>query len=86
MKHTLIGRTLVAGAVLPIMSLTAQAYAASGTVTYNRDSPNPNVGWHNDGPWRVCSQDCDNPEIPGSDFTCKDVTILGMPFRDCMRP
>ena len=33
----------------------------------------PNVGWHTQGGMRVCTQDCDNPEIPGSGYTC-DVT------------
>jgi len=63
----------------------ARASAASdGTVTYNRDSPDPNIGWHNDGHgMRVCTQDCDNPEIPGSGFTCKSVQLMGMTAREC---
>jgi hypothetical protein len=32
---------------------------------------------------RVCTQDCDNPEIPGSGYTCRDVNILGMAMREC---
>jgi hypothetical protein len=57
--------------------------AAPGTVTYNRDSPNPNVGWHWQNGLRTCHSDCDDPEIPGSGYTCKNVTVLGMPMRDC---
>ena len=60
------------------------ATSASHTVTYNRDSPNPNIGWHNDGSgMRVCHQDCDNPEIPGSGYACRDVNIFGMTTREC---
>ena len=57
--------------------------SASGVVTYNRDSTDPNVGWHWQGGMRVCHQDCDNPEIPGSGYTCKDVQVLGMAMREC---
>jgi hypothetical protein len=56
---------------------------SGGTVTYNRDSPDPNVGWHWDHGMRVCSEDCDNPEIPGSGFTCRDVRLFGMNWREC---
>jgi hypothetical protein len=56
---------------------------ASGAVTYNRDSTDPNVGWHWEGGMRVCHQDCDNPEIPGSGYTCRDVQALGMAMREC---
>ncbi|HEX4408761.1 MAG TPA: hypothetical protein VH206_08315 [Xanthobacteraceae bacterium] len=66
----------------PVRS-TNVAASLSRTVTYNRDSPNPNIGWHNDGGMRVCHQDCDNPEIPGSGYTCKNVTVLGMAMRQC---
>jgi len=52
-------------------------------VTYDRDSKDPNVGWHTQGGMRVCTQDCDNPEIPGSGYTCRDVNFLGMPMREC---
>jgi hypothetical protein len=57
--------------------------SASGVVTYNRDSADPNVGWHWEGGMRVCHQDCDNPEIPGSGYTCRDVQALGMAMREC---
>jgi hypothetical protein len=56
---------------------------ASGVVTYNRDSVDPNVGWHWQGGMRVCHQDCDNPEIPGSGYTCRNVQVLGMAMREC---
>jgi hypothetical protein len=59
------------------------ARASSGVVTYNRDSKDPNIGWHDDGGMRVCHQDCDNPEIPGSGYTCRDVQVLGMAIREC---
>jgi hypothetical protein len=57
-------------------------------VTYNRDSKNPNIGWHWENGWRVCHQDCDNPPAdtparPGSGYTCKNVQVLGMPMREC---
>lgn len=57
--------------------------SSSGVVTYNRDSRDPNVGWHWENGMRVCHQDCDNPEIPGSGYTCKDVQALGMAMREC---
>ena len=57
--------------------------SASGVVTYNRDSSDPNVGWHWEGGMRVCHQDCDNPKIPGSGYTCKNVQVLGMAMRQC---
>jgi hypothetical protein len=52
-------------------------------VTYDRDSKDPNVGWHTQGGMRVCTQDCDNPEIPGSGYTCRNVNVLGMAMREC---
>jgi hypothetical protein len=57
--------------------------SASSAVTYNRDSADPNVGWHWESGMRVCHQDCDNPEIPGSGYICKDVQVLGMAMREC---
>jgi hypothetical protein len=57
--------------------------SASGVVIYNRDSADPNVGWHWQGGMRVCHQDCDNPEIPGSGYTCRNVQVLGMAMREC---
>jgi hypothetical protein len=32
---------------------------------------------------RVCTQDCDNPEIPGSGYTYRNVNVLGMVMREC---
>ena len=52
-------------------------------MTYNRDSKDPSVGWHWDGSMRVCTNDCDNPEIPGSGYTCYNVQAFGMPMREC---
>jgi hypothetical protein len=59
--------------------------ARSGTITYNHDSKDPAVGWHWDGGNRVCHNDCDNHEIPGSGFTCSDVTWMGTTARQCTR-
>lgn len=52
-------------------------------VTYDRDAKEPNVGWHTQGGMRVCTRDCDDPEIPGSGYTCRDVDVLGMAMREC---
>jgi hypothetical protein len=54
-----------------------------GSVTYNRDSRNPSVGWHNEGGFRVCHNDCDNPEAPGSGYTCSNVQFMGTTMRKC---
>jgi hypothetical protein len=60
-------------------------HAASGYTVYNRDSPNPNIGWHTDtNGMRVCHTDCDNPEIPGSGARCHDVNVMGMAMRECV--
>ncbi len=59
------------------------APASSPAVSYNRDSKDPNIGWHWENGERVCHQDCDNPEIPGSGYTCRDVQFLGMAMREC---
>ena len=90
MQRTII----IASAILLATALSAQAatakhhvrasHAASGAVTYNRDSSNPNIGWHWDkNGMRSCTQDCDNPEIPGSGYTCRNVQWLGMSAREC---
>jgi hypothetical protein len=85
-------RTLIASMILLATVLGAQAANAkhpartsqsSGVVTYNRDSPDPNTGWHWEGGMRVCHQDCDNPEIPGSGYTCRNVQAFGMAMREC---
>jgi hypothetical protein len=59
--------------------------ARSATITYNHDSKDPAVGWHWEGGNRVCHNDCDNDEIPGSGFTCRDVTWMGSTARQCTR-
>jgi len=86
---------IVTSAVLTVALLSAPAFAkskahkphrphnASGTVTYNVDSKDPNVGWHWEGGMRVCSHDCDNPEIPGSGATCRN---LPGGWRECVTP
>jgi hypothetical protein len=58
---------------------------SSSAVTYNRDSKDPTVGWHWEGGSRVCHNDCDNPEIPGSGFTSNNVVFMGMATRKCTR-
>lgn len=63
----------------------APAPAAAGSITYNRDSKDPAIGWHWEAGNRVCHQDCENPEIPGSGYTCSNVVWLGMPTRKCTR-
>ncbi len=71
----------------PSLAATHKAHKAnpSNTITYNRDARDPNVGWHTRDGMRVCTQDCDNPEVPGSGYTCKDVTFMGMAMRECDR-
>ena len=93
-RRTVVQRTVVAFLILLTSAFGAQAasakhpvrtpQASSGVVTYNRDSPNPNIGWHwdNNG-MRICSNDCDNPEIPGSGARCHDVNAMGMAMREC---
>jgi hypothetical protein len=88
MKHILP----IAAAVLLATAVHAHAtahhavrHAASGTTIYNRDSPNPNIGWHNEASgMRVCHNDCDNPEIPGSEARCHDANVMGMAMRECV--
>jgi hypothetical protein len=58
---------------------------SSHSVTYDRDSPDPAIGWHWENGMRVCQNDCDNDEIPGSGFSCRDVTAMGMAMRECTR-
>ena len=85
-------REIVASALMtvalfgtPSLAATHKAPRAhtSGTVTYSRDSPDPIIGWHTRNGMRMCTQDCDNPEIPGSGYTCKNVTFVGMAMREC---
>ncbi|HEY1544244.1 MAG TPA: hypothetical protein VGG01_17735 [Xanthobacteraceae bacterium] len=87
MSRKIITTVLLTAALLatPALAATHKAHKPnpSTTVTYNRHSPDPNVGWHWEGGMRVCHQDCDNPEIPGSRYTCKNVTWRGMAAREC---
>jgi hypothetical protein len=90
MQRTIIAIAVLLGAVLSAHAATPApkhhkpAAASSGVVTYNRDSKDPNVGWHWDSNgMRVCRNDCDNPEIPGSGYTCYNVQSFGMPMREC---
>jgi hypothetical protein len=48
------------------------------------DSPNPNVGWHWENGMRVCHNDCDDPQAPGSGYRCKKVVVLGMNMTECV--
>lgn len=53
-------------------------------VTYNRDSADPDVGWHTDANgFCQCQHDCDNPEIPGSGYTCRNVEFMGRAMTQC---
>ncbi len=77
---------LLCCAIFPAQAAHRHKAPHDGSVTHNRDSKDPSVGWHND-PYggRVCTSDCDNTEIPGSGYTCKDVTVMGMAMRECDR-
>jgi hypothetical protein len=60
-------------------------HVASGVTVYDRDSANPNIGWHTDSSGlRSCSYDCDNPEIPGSGARCRTINFMGMAGRECV--
>jgi hypothetical protein len=90
MKHIVI----VAAALLLATAVHADAKqrrhvvkrsADSGVTVYDRDSPDPEVGWHTDASgMRSCSHDCDNPEISGSGARCRDVNFAGMAMRECV--
>jgi hypothetical protein len=59
--------------------------AEPGVTVWDKDSPNPEIGWHTDASgMRVCSHDCDNPEIPGSGARCRNVTVMGMAMHECV--
>ena len=55
----------------------------SSTIVYNRDSSNPGIGWHWEDGMRTCHYDCDNPRIPGSGYTCRDIDYMGRPTTEC---
>src|SRR5690349_19008565 len=51
-------------------------------IIFNRDSKDPNVGWHWVNGMRTCTQDCENPEAPGSGYTC---TYHADGWRECVK-
>jgi hypothetical protein len=57
----------------------------SSTIVYNRDSPNPGIGWHWENGMRTCHYDCRNPRIPGSGYTCRDIDYMGTPTTECTK-
>jgi hypothetical protein len=91
--ESVMKRMIIVTALLLTAAVQAQAaqprhavkHADARYAVYDRDSKDPNVGWHNDSNgMRVCHQDCDNPEIPGSGARCHDVTVMGMAMRECV--
>src|SRR5580658_4644719 len=48
------------------------------------DTPAPNSGWHWENGMRVCHNDCDDPQAPGSGYRCKNVIVLGMNMTKCV--
>ena len=79
-----IAALLLGTAVCAQAKQPAVKHTKNSTVVYNRDSRDPNVGWHTDNNgMRVCHNDCDNPEIPGSGAVCRNVTFMGMAMREC---
>jgi hypothetical protein len=86
-KATAAGATTVSRVHIVKKSSARQTVRAQRSsnhqVTYDRNAKDPNVGWHTEGGMRVCTQDCDNPEIPESGYSCRDVNILGMAMREC---
>jgi hypothetical protein len=93
MQHTIIATAVLLGAMLSAQASPAHhhirghhtRYRDSGAVTYDRDSRDPGVGWHWRNGERVCTQDCDNPEIPGSGYTCRNIQLMGMDWPECTR-
>jgi hypothetical protein len=89
-KEIVMPRQIVTAALIAVALLGAPAFAkskphksgnGSGSVTYNVDSKDRNVGWHTINGMRVCTQDCENPEIPGSGYTCRN---LPGGWRECV--
>jgi len=66
-------------------STSPAAQPSPSTVIYNRDSRDPGIGWHWEGGMRTCHYDCDNPRIPGSGYTCKDIDYMGRPTTECTK-
>jgi len=86
-----MNRLLIAVAIILATALSAHAAGkhyrrapSNGVTVWNRDSPDPNVGWHTEHGFRVCRHDCDNPEIPGSGARCRNVTFMGMAMHECV--
>jgi len=87
-------RLIIAGAIVLAASLSAEAAAKhhskhhmapqTGVTVWDKESRDPNVGWHTVNGDRVCSHDCDNPEIPGSGAVCRNVTVMGMRMHECV--
>ena len=89
-------RLSLLSAALPGAALSAQTMAAHASeaqtrakparkprvVIYNRDSKDPNVGWHWENGMRTCTHDCENPEAPGSGYTC---TYHADGWRECVK-
>ena len=55
--------------------------ADKGTITLSSDQWRTLLAVNGD---RVCSHDCDNPEIPGSGAVCRNVTFMGMRMHECV--
>jgi hypothetical protein len=97
MKRIIFAAAVLFGAVLSAQAATQIHHGSkkpylhrvvrdsSDSVIYNKDSPDPAIGWHWESGMRVCHNDCENDEIPGSGFTCKDVTAMGLAMRQCTR-
>lgn len=66
-------------------SKSSATQPSSSTIVYNRDSSNPGIGWHWEDGMRTCHYDCDNPRIPGSGYTCKDIDYMGRPTTECTK-
>jgi hypothetical protein len=86
MKHIVIIAAVLLGTAVQVQAAQAAVkHSKDHAMIYNRDSPDPGVGWHTDkNGMRVCTNDCDNPEIPGSGARCHDVTVMGMAMRECV--
>ncbi len=84
MKRTLLASMFLLGTALGAHAAKAPAAPRydGRVITYNRDSKDPNVGWHWVNGMRTCTQDCENPEAPGSGYTC---TYRTDGWRECVK-
>src|SRR5262249_7630801 len=80
-KKCMLGR----GWTFSHVTKSAPPRSSASVTVYDRDSKDPDVGWHWEGGMRVCRHDCENPEIPGSGYTCRDVQAFGTTMRECVR-